>query len=94
MAWCQTSGHVRGSVAEGARLAGAVRLAAYTRRIRRDPFAIARLPVWFCGGLGSHWGYLKEVRKVDDARSEYVCRRCGWQGAKKRPSNKLRLHWF
>jgi hypothetical protein len=54
---------------------------------------LPRNPQWFCG-LTGHWGFLREIRKLDDERSEYECRSCGWRGVKKRPSNRLRWYWF
>jgi hypothetical protein len=39
-------------------------------------------------------GYLKELQRVNDEQSEYVCRACGWQGVRKRPSNKFKWVGF
>jgi len=60
----------------------------------RDEAAIPHWPRWYCARLLQHDGYLREIRKVDETSSEYVCRACGWQGVKKRPSKKLRWYWF
>jgi hypothetical protein len=48
--------------------------------------------VWLCRIIG-HEGYLRELSRIDESRSEYVCRRCGWQGARNRPSDKIRAHF-
>jgi hypothetical protein len=60
----------------------------------RDEAAIPHWPRWYCSRILQHWGYLREVRKIDDTTSEYVCRACGWQGQRRRPSKKLRLYGF
>jgi hypothetical protein len=49
-------------------------------------------PRWYCSLIG-HWGYLREVRAVDEESAEYVCQACGWQGVTKRPSAKIRWHF-
>jgi len=51
------------------------------------------IPRWLCS-FTEHWGFLREERRIDEQRSEYVCRACGWHGVRKRPSNKIRWHWF
>jgi hypothetical protein len=56
--------------------------------------AIPRWPRWYCARVLSHDGYLRELRKVDDTASEYVCQAGGRQGIRKRPSNKTRWYWF
>ena len=58
------------------------------------PEGVPHLPVWLCSVVLGHWGYLLEVRQIDDRRSEYVCRACGWQGVKERPPKRIRWHWF
>jgi len=50
-------------------------------------------PRWYCSLIG-HWGYLREVRRVDDENSEYACRSRGWSGVKKRVENRVRAYWF
>jgi hypothetical protein len=60
----------------------------------RDAFRIPRLPRWYCSKVINHWGYLREVRSVDEDQAEYVCQACGWRGVRKRPSKKLKWHWF
>jgi hypothetical protein len=48
----------------------------------RDPLKIPHLPRWYCSRLLDHYGYLREVRKIDEHHSEYVCRACGWTGVR------------
>jgi hypothetical protein len=60
----------------------------------RNEASIPRWPRWYCSKVLEHWGYLREIRKIDDTSSEYVCRACGWQGVRTRPNNKTRWYWF
>jgi len=59
----------------------------------RELFRVPRWPRWYCTYVLDHSGYLREVRKIDETSSEYVCRVCGWQGVRKRPAESVRAYF-
>jgi len=56
----------------------------------RETLRTPRWPRWYCAYILDHSGYLRELRKLDETSSEYVCRACGWQGVRARPSKNPR----
>jgi hypothetical protein len=56
--------------------------------------AVPKWPRWYCSKIVGHWGYLREVHRIDDEQSEYICQACGGSGVRKRPPNEVRWYWF
>jgi hypothetical protein len=48
--------------------------------VSQPPRKIPRLPRLYCGRMRGHRGYLKELKRMDNGTSVFLCQACGWEG--------------